>query len=259
MNSRVTKEDINYDCNSAFPSILRGLLERGKICQKELAEYIGVSRQTVAQWKDGHTKPDIYYLSKIADFFNVSADYLLRRTEVKSLDTEIQSVCKYIKLSQESVEFLHSCEPGKFYNKNGEQIALSPEFDDDVNPSDDISYSFVINRVLTNPNFLEFLNKMVCVIRNKRAIKRNRVYTIRTKKPLYTTTKNQELDSVDLSAALAAGDIDVVGRMLTANEFAVFYGFMAQQALANVIEDMKQEAEAVYQQRVRERKGRAEK
>ena len=77
--ARITKQEQNYGYDSIFPTTFRKLLdERGKT-QEELADFVGVSRQSIAQWKDGKTKPDILYLTKIAKFFDVSADYLLGR------------------------------------------------------------------------------------------------------------------------------------------------------------------------------------
>jgi transcriptional regulator with XRE-family HTH domain len=43
------------------------------------ASAIGVSQGNVSDWKRGRSKPSIEALGKIADFFNVSADYLLGR------------------------------------------------------------------------------------------------------------------------------------------------------------------------------------
>lgn len=47
--------------------------------QDKLAKIIGVSRSTVAMWEIGQSQPDNDMLSAIADFFNVSVDYLLER------------------------------------------------------------------------------------------------------------------------------------------------------------------------------------
>lgn len=74
-----------------------------------LAEAIGVSRQAIGQWKDGNTLPDIMALSKIADYFNVSADYLLGRTEIANTDPDkqINAACEYTGLSENTVNVLH--------------------------------------------------------------------------------------------------------------------------------------------------------
>lgn len=100
--SRTTKEEIDYGYYSEFPKRLRMLLE--KTTQGELAAACNVARQSVAQWKDGNTKPDIYYLGKIADFFNVSTDYLLGRSDTKSADTDIKMICEYTGLDEEVIK-----------------------------------------------------------------------------------------------------------------------------------------------------------
>lgn len=56
--------------------------ERG-IYQKELAKYLNVTVATISNYEKGIHSPDIYTLVKIADYFNVSTDYLLQRTSYK--------------------------------------------------------------------------------------------------------------------------------------------------------------------------------
>ena len=53
------------------------LLEERQISQKALAEYIGTRSQTINDWKTGKTHSYKKYIDKIADFFGVSADYIL--------------------------------------------------------------------------------------------------------------------------------------------------------------------------------------
>lgn len=55
-------------------------LERG-VYQKELAIFLHVSIGTVSNYENGVHSPDLKTLSKIAEFFHVSVDYLLDRTE----------------------------------------------------------------------------------------------------------------------------------------------------------------------------------
>lgn len=55
-------------------------LER-KLTQEELADYINVSKSTYSRYESGTTEPDMDTLNKLADFFNVSVDYLLGREE----------------------------------------------------------------------------------------------------------------------------------------------------------------------------------
>ena len=61
--------------------ILELLHERG-ITQKQLAEAIKVSTGNISDWKAGKAKPSIEVLSRIAEYFGVSIDYLVGRTDV---------------------------------------------------------------------------------------------------------------------------------------------------------------------------------
>lgn len=57
--------------------------ERKKInkTQAEVAKSIGIARTTYAMYEQGKREPDYATLEKLANFFDVSIDYLLGRTE----------------------------------------------------------------------------------------------------------------------------------------------------------------------------------
>lgn len=57
--------------------------QRG-ISQAELGRFVGVERSTICQYEKGTRMPDNNTLIKIADYFGVSVDYLLGRTETKT-------------------------------------------------------------------------------------------------------------------------------------------------------------------------------
>ena len=48
------------------------------ISQEELANQIGVSRQSVSKWESEQTLPDIEKIILLSDFFEVTTDYLLK-------------------------------------------------------------------------------------------------------------------------------------------------------------------------------------
>ncbi|MCR1137338.1 helix-turn-helix domain-containing protein [Clostridium botulinum] len=54
---------------------------RKDLNQTELAKFLNVSKQTVSNWENGNRIPDTLTLSKLADFFNCSVDYILGRSE----------------------------------------------------------------------------------------------------------------------------------------------------------------------------------
>lgn len=91
----------NYD--SAFATRLRNLISENNISKNQLSEEIGVSRQAISQYCDGSTIPNADKLLKIAEFFNVSLDYLVGRTENFTTDNELRFVCDYTGLNDENV------------------------------------------------------------------------------------------------------------------------------------------------------------
>ena len=68
---------------NTLDKILSLLTEKG-IQQKTFAENIGVTKHTITDWKNGRSKSYMKYIDKIADFFDVCADYLVEKTDDKS-------------------------------------------------------------------------------------------------------------------------------------------------------------------------------
>lgn len=67
-----------------FGELLAMLRKERGILQKELATYLNVTVATISNYEKGVHAPDYETLVKLADFFDVSTDYLLQRTEYKS-------------------------------------------------------------------------------------------------------------------------------------------------------------------------------
>ena len=74
----------NEGYHDAFPARLRWYLDYWKThfnaSQQTLANYLGVSAQTISLYANGNSKPDWKTIVKIADFFQVSTDFLFGRT-----------------------------------------------------------------------------------------------------------------------------------------------------------------------------------
>ena len=60
---------------------LLSLRKQKGLTQKDLAEHLGISRQAYANYESGSREPDIATLKQLADFFDVSVDCLLGKTE----------------------------------------------------------------------------------------------------------------------------------------------------------------------------------
>ncbi len=64
-----------------FPERLKQLRNLRQLSQDTLAKKLGIAQQTYGHWETGRTEPDHTTLTCIADFFNVSVDYLLGRED----------------------------------------------------------------------------------------------------------------------------------------------------------------------------------
>lgn len=84
------KKDIADMHKSPFPVALRALMsEKPVTTQEKLAEITGKTRQTVSQYVNGVSEPGYDTLIKIADYFDVSIDYLLGRTKDRSMKPSV--------------------------------------------------------------------------------------------------------------------------------------------------------------------------
>jgi transcriptional regulator with XRE-family HTH domain len=66
---------------------LKSLREDKDMSQKDLAGAIGVSPSTIGMYESNKRTPDSEMLNRLADFFDVSVDYLLGRTDKQKPST----------------------------------------------------------------------------------------------------------------------------------------------------------------------------
>lgn len=62
--------------------IIKELRTEKGMSQAELGKSIGVSQKAIDYWERGVNEPKASYISSLADFFGVSADYLLGRDDL---------------------------------------------------------------------------------------------------------------------------------------------------------------------------------
>ena len=60
---------------------LKEIRKLKKISQLKLAMDLNMNQNTISRYETGEREPGINELIKIADYFNVSVDYLLERTD----------------------------------------------------------------------------------------------------------------------------------------------------------------------------------
>lgn len=149
------------------------LLEQKEKTQKELTEYLGLEKSTFSAWKSGKSKSYSKHISKIAEFLNVSPDYLLR--DSISLDFS----------PHENDEFILQCPMCEY-----DYVHFSRILDVDFNntKSSGLAIEF----------FCESNHKFYLVIETYKG----NTYTVYVdEQGLYHSVKNIEFDNIPISLA----------------------------------------------------------
>lgn len=73
---------------------IKQLRAEKSLTQKELANQLFVSRQTISNWETNKSFPSIDYIESISKNFNISIDELLAYKEDKSVPSESDSITK---------------------------------------------------------------------------------------------------------------------------------------------------------------------
>lgn len=103
-----------------------------------LKEHLEVSAQAVNQYRLGLARPSLENLCKIADFYGVSTDYLLGRTdpENSTADEKLKMISEYTGLSNQAILRLGSISTTVAYGKR------------------------TLNDLIAHPKFYEFISYM---------------------------------------------------------------------------------------------------
>ncbi|MGN0486085.1 MAG: helix-turn-helix domain-containing protein [Acutalibacteraceae bacterium] len=88
---------------------IRALREDRDLRQIDVSSVTGIDQKTLSNYETGKTNPDSFAIIKLADFFDVSTDYLLGRSnnkkqsvdflisKVEKLQAELEEIKKDIK------------------------------------------------------------------------------------------------------------------------------------------------------------------
>lgn len=66
-----------------FPDRLGRAIYVSELTTIQIAAIIGCERKSISNWQNGVNCPSAYYLAKLSELLNVSADYLLFEEERK--------------------------------------------------------------------------------------------------------------------------------------------------------------------------------
>lgn len=96
---------------------IKKLRKSERMTQKYLAEAMKVSQQTVGAWETERAIPGADTLSELADYFNVTTDYLLGRSDKKDDDTKTADIADLDKM----IDNAHSFD-GKQITENDREV-----------------------------------------------------------------------------------------------------------------------------------------
>jgi transcriptional regulator with XRE-family HTH domain len=68
--------------------ILKFLREEKKLNQADVAAFLGVSQQAYQRYENGSSEPNADGFIKLADYYNVSVDFLFGRTSIREMNTQ---------------------------------------------------------------------------------------------------------------------------------------------------------------------------
>lgn len=103
------------------------------LSQEEVAQKIGVSRQTISKWETNETIPDIYQSKKMAKLYNVSLDELIE------FDVDLQEIEEMIEKSDDKIN-----EKVNWTNALGKKYPILLQYQSEVNTA---NYAFRITKM----------------------------------------------------------------------------------------------------------------
>ena len=94
-----------------YKNRIRDLREDRDLRQTDVSKATGIDQKTLSNYETGKTSPDSYALIRLADFFGVSIDYLVGRTEIDIKRSNIsdfehlRQVYSWVTIGQRTSEF----------------------------------------------------------------------------------------------------------------------------------------------------------
>ena len=114
-----------------FSDRLRKLRAENKLKQEELAKKFNTSKAAISNYENDYRKPTMDLISDLADFFGVSIDYIMGKTDIRKIELppELQEFIK-----KHGIDYIESA---KFAHEKGvppEDIKVIIETFEDLKP-----------------------------------------------------------------------------------------------------------------------------
>lgn len=96
------------ETKEVFMNRLTELRKEKGVTRQIAADNLEISRASLEYYEKGLRNPDICVLARIAEYYNVSTDYLLGRSDVKTIDPDKRAASEITGLSEECINILMS-------------------------------------------------------------------------------------------------------------------------------------------------------
>ena len=140
------KENSNIDSGQIFKENFHELYEMSR-CQSitQFAQKLQMNRQSVDRYYNGERLPDLTSIIQICRIMNVSADWLLGLTDVKTRTADLQNAINALGITEQAAQELYNPELGNPWGKTISSMVESKRFS---------------NFISTYQIFLDFLKKL---------------------------------------------------------------------------------------------------
>ena len=64
----------------AFNKRLKDLRKENNVSQLELAKFLNMTKMAISHWESGHSEPSISQLIELSNYFDVTVDYLIGKS-----------------------------------------------------------------------------------------------------------------------------------------------------------------------------------
>lgn len=134
-----------------FNKRLKSLRSSTGLTQEETAKKIGIARTTYAMYEQGKREPDISTLNSLANYFNVSVNYLLEENDKKKTLPEL-SKKDYRSIEKDLNDIINNLSNDGYAHFGGEGIQ---EFDQETQEAiiNSLRASLVLARQLAKEKF----------------------------------------------------------------------------------------------------------
>jgi len=89
-------------------SRIRKLRIKNNLKQKDLAKIIGISKTAISNYERDYRNPDMDTIQDMADYFKVSVDYLLGRTDYKKTFGNIPREIQHLLTNENNLDYFEA-------------------------------------------------------------------------------------------------------------------------------------------------------